>query len=71
MEKEIDKIWNSLSYDQRLAATAYVFDKICEHARKGGTFRYLIYNRLGFDLDAYAILYSAGGMHISNYFDLE
>lgn len=57
-------------YDVRLAITEWVFKNICEHARGDGSFRYLIYNRLGFDLDAYSPLYYAGGMDISNEFSL-
>lgn len=68
-EKTPKEIWDSLTYDQRLAATAHVFEKICEHARKGGTFRYLIYDRLGFNQDAYSHLYPEG-MQISNEFKL-
>ncbi len=40
-------------YETRLAVTAWVMEKIVEHAREGGTFRYLIYDRLGFGPDAY------------------
>ena len=70
MPKEIKEVWDSLTYEQRLAATAYVFMNICAHARSSGTYRYLIYDRLGFEVDAYALLYGAGGMHISNEFKL-
>jgi len=47
-----------------------VFKHIYEHALTGGSFRYLIYDRLGFGPDAYLPLYEAGGMTISNEFDL-
>lgn len=57
-------------YETRLAVTAAVFRAICDHAREGGTFRYLIYDRLGFGPDAYLPLYLAGGMEISNEFSL-
>ena len=67
--KEIEEIWNSLEYDQRLAATAYVFRAICEHAKTGGTYRKLIYDRLGFNSDAYFILLPEG-RRISNEFVL-
>jgi len=67
--KKTKKVWNSLTYEQRIAATVYVFQKVCEHARSGGTYRYLIYDRLGFDLDAYTVLYPEG-MLISNEFSL-
>ena len=62
--------WDAIPYNQRLAATAHVFQVLCEHARDGGTFRFLIYQRLGFKEDAYAPLFCAGGMDISNEFEL-
>jgi hypothetical protein len=58
-------------YETRLAVVAWVMKHICDHAREGGTFRYLIYERLGFNQDAYLPLYEAGGMTISNEFDLK
>ena len=67
---DIKDVWESLTYDQKLAATAYVFGKLCDHARESGSFRSLIYDKLGFGEDAYILLYSAGGMHISNEFKL-
>jgi hypothetical protein len=72
MEKTVEEVWESLTYDQRLAATAHVFQTLIKHASEGsgGTFRYLIYDRLGFGPDAYSVLYEAGGMIISNEFDL-
>jgi len=70
-ELDIDEVWKNTPYDTRLACTAYVFKKICEHARGGGTYRYLIYDRLGFDMDAYAVLLVNGGMDISNEFKLK
>lgn len=62
--------WDDIPYEMRLAATAYVMEAICDHAKEGGSYRYLIYERLGFDMDAYATLYCAGGMTISNEFVL-
>lgn len=46
--------------------TAWVFSHICDHLLEGGTFRYLIHNRLGYPPSAYQPLYEAGGMTISN-----
>lgn len=57
-------------YQTKLAVTAWVFENLVKHAEEGGSYRYLIYNRLGFDIDAYVSLYEAGGMIISNEFDL-
>lgn len=51
-----------------LEQVAWVFKKLVEHAKEGGSFRYLIYERLGFQGNkrAYSILYHAGGMFLSN-----
>jgi hypothetical protein len=54
----------------KLAVTAWVFHHIIEHAKEGGTFRYLIYDRLGFGYDAYVPL-CADGMTISNEFNMD
>ena len=56
-------------YDTKLAVTAWVMKHIVDHAREGGSYRYLIYERLGFGLDAYAPLCD-NGLTISNEFDL-
>lgn len=64
------KLVEDCPYETRLAVAAWVFKAIVEHANEGGTFRYLIYHRLGFGPDAYVPLYNAGGMTISNEFDL-
>jgi hypothetical protein len=61
-----EEIVNSCEYETRLAIAAWVFKHITAQAQQGGSFRYLIYNRLGFDSDAYVPLYDAGGMEISN-----
>ena len=53
-------------YETKLAVTAWVFRALNEHMRQGGTFRYLIYDRLGFNSREYVTLYSAGGMNLSN-----
>lgn len=58
----------NLGGDARLRCVAEVFEKIVDHAKGGGTFRKLIYDRLGFDVDAYATLCCSGGMTISNEF---
>lgn len=70
MEAEQDKVAAEMDYDTKLKIVAWTFRKICEHALEGGSYRYLIYDRLGFNLDAYVVLYEAGGMEISNHFNL-
>jgi hypothetical protein len=57
-----------VDYETRLKVTTEVFRAILEHASDGGSFRGLIYGRLGFQTDAYVPLYNAGGMDISNEF---
>ena len=66
----IEEIVKNSDYNTRLAITAWVMEKILEHANDGGSYRYLIYDRLGFDMDAYGVLQGAGALEISNEFDL-
>lgn len=49
-----------------LDAAKAIFRAIAEHIHEPGTFRYLVYDRLGFGPRAYEPLYRAGGMKISN-----
>lgn len=67
---ELDKLVENCPYDTKLAVTAWVIRNIVDHAKEGGSYRYLIYERLGFNFDAYVPLYEAGGMDITNNFDL-
>ncbi len=68
--EEYPRLVAECPYETRLAITEQVFKAIVAHATEGGSFRYLIYDRLGFEADAYTPLYMAGGMTISNEFDL-
>jgi hypothetical protein len=54
---------------QKIAVTQWVMKHIVEHATEGGSYRYLIYERLGFGTEAYAPLCD-DGLTISNEFDL-
>jgi hypothetical protein len=47
-----------------LEQVAWIFNQINENA--GGSFRKLIYDRLGFGPTAYSELYAAGGQNITN-----
>jgi hypothetical protein len=67
----LDEILEETSYDTKLAVTAWVCKHILDHAREGGSYRYLIYDRLGFDMDAYGVLQEAGALEISNQFDIQ
>lgn len=70
IKKRYPALVEACPYEVKLAVTAWVMRAIVEHAQEGGTFRYLIYERLGFEPDAYVPLYDAGGLTISNEFDL-
>lgn len=61
----------NIDQDTLLRVTEWVFKHLYDHAQEGGSFRYLIYDRLGFGSAAYVPLYAAGGMTISDEFDLE
>ena len=67
----IEELVKNSDYDTRLAITAWVMEKILAHATSGGSYRYLIYDRLGFDMDAYGVLQGAGALEISNQFDIQ
>lgn len=67
----IDELVEKSDYDTRLAITAWVCKHILDHAKDGGSYRYLIYDRLGFNADAYGVLQMAGALEISNEFNLE
>ncbi len=66
---DIEKVMQC-DYDTKLAIVAWTMEKIVEHAENGGSFRHLIYTRLGFNPDAYGTLCLAGGLTISNEFDM-
>lgn len=69
-EKRYPKLVEGCPYETRLAITAWVMKHIVDHAIEGGTYRHLIYNRLGFNTDAYVPL-CHDGMTISNEFSLD
>jgi len=68
---ELDELVKNCDYRTKLAITAWVMENIVDNAIEGGTFRYLIYNKMGFGGDAYMPLYLAGGMTITNELDLK
>jgi len=68
MRETLAKQAASIPDEARIAVAAQVFKAVVDHAQEGGTFRYLIYDRLGFPPDAYLPLYDAGGMQISDRF---
>lgn len=68
---EFDDLVAKYDYQTKLDIAAWVISKIDEHGAEGGSFRYLIYERLGFGPDAYVPIYEAGGMNISNELDYD
>jgi len=68
-DDDLDKMVEWCDYEMKLAVTRWVMRHIVEHAEEGGSYRYLIYDRLDFGPDAYAPL-CRDGMTISNMFDL-
>jgi hypothetical protein len=70
-DPELQKLVDACDYDTKLAVTAWVISHIDDHGNGGGSFRYLIYNRLNFGPDAYVPLYEAGGMNITNELDYD
>lgn len=67
---ELDKLSDECPYETKLAVVRWAMKHIVRHASEGGSYRYLIYDRLGFELDAYAALLD-DGMIISNEFDID
>jgi hypothetical protein len=55
--------------EMKLAVVAWAMKHIYEHAHEGGTYRYLIYKRLGFTEEAYIPL-CTHGLLISNEYDM-
>lgn len=44
----------------------FIIRHVLDHLHEGGTYRYLIYNRLGYNMDSYVPLMAAGGLELSN-----
>ena len=64
---EAEKFWDGMSVDDRLKAFYNVCKKIHEAEFKSkGSYRFVLYNVFGFDLDAYTIGIECGYMNIHN-----
>ena len=70
IDAEYAKMADECDPELKLAVTKWAMKHIVDHAREGGSYRYLIYERLGFGPEAYAPLCS-DGLTISNEFDLD
>ena len=58
--------FEKIDYNTRLKITGYIMKILREHAQEGGSYRYLIYDRLGFNEDAYIYLQDNGGLYLHN-----
>lgn len=66
--EEFPKLVEACPEETRLAVACWVMKALYQHAHDGGTYRYLIYHRLGFGPDSYAPCMFAHGLDISNEF---
>ena len=69
-DKNMDKLAGECPTDVKIAVVRWAMRHIVEHARDGGSYRTLIYSRMGFGPEAYAPLCN-DGITISNEFDIQ
>lgn len=69
VDKDMDKMADNCPNELKIAVTRWAMKHIVDHAREGGSYRYLIYTRMGFGPEAYAPL-CGDGLTISNEFDI-
>jgi hypothetical protein len=66
-QKESIELWNSLPYDDRLKLFCAITSLIYKgEIKEKGTYRYVLYNVFGFDLDSYVPAQHSGYMAIHN-----
>ena len=64
---ECEKYWDNLSYDDKLMAFSSVVKRIVKGDIKDrGTYRYVLYDVFGFDMDSYGIGMQCGYMDLHN-----
>jgi hypothetical protein len=66
--EDFPKLVEACPYLTRLAVACWTMNHVYEHARDGGTYRWMIYHRMGFEPDAYAPVMFAHGLDINNEF---
>lgn len=69
-EEEFPRLVRECPEETRLAVVCWTIRHIVDHAKEGGSYRHLIYGRMKFGPDAYMPIQMAGGIEISNDFDL-
>ncbi len=60
---------SDMSDKPTVSQVCWVLQRLSEHMEEGGTFRFMVHDRFGFDAEAYYDLMDAGGMEISNVLD--
>jgi len=64
---DCEKYWDGLSYDDRLMAFSSVVKRIVKGDLKDrGSYRYVLYDVFGFDMDSYGIGMQCGYMDLHN-----
>ena len=64
---ECEKYWDELSYDEKLMAFSSVVKRIVKGDLKDrGSYRYVLYDVFGFDMDSYGIGMQCGYMELHN-----
>jgi hypothetical protein len=64
---DCEKYWDALSYDDKLMAFSSVVKRIVKGDLKDrGTYRYVLYDVFGFDMDSYGIGMQCGYMDLHN-----
>jgi hypothetical protein len=66
-ESAAEKLYNSLSYDDKMMVAFHVFKQFYDNEfNDNGSYRHLIYTKLGFTTDAYATLMDSGLLSLHN-----
>lgn len=60
------KLVAAVDEETRLAIACWTVERICENWRLGGTYRYLLYDLMGFGPEAYGAMQWAGMLDIHN-----
>ena len=64
---DCDEYWDALPYDDKLMAFSSVVKRIVKgDVKDGGTYRYVLYDVFGFDMDSYGIGMDCGYMALHN-----
>lgn len=68
-EEDYDKLVEKYDYQTKLDIACWVMSKVDQFGREPGSFRYFIYQLLGFKEDAYVSMFLANAMEFTNEFD--